>query len=179
MYGRRPYSLLLGGDKMRERNTKKLTLSALLGTLSLGSLWGSSSLGTGTLAFLGIAVCLSSVVFYECGNKYGLLHYGAVSLLSLLLFPKGVPVLAYVAFLGYYPIIREKIKHIGVRAIIFSAIYIISFLLFKNLLLEGFVPQFKHYLIWLLGGEIVFLIFDYAIMCFNIFYKEKFSFLKK
>lgn len=164
---------------MRQTSTRRLTLSALFSALSLGALYGATTLSAGTLAFLGIATCLSAVVFWECGNKYGVIQYIAVSLLGLLLLPKTAPLLAYILFLGYYPLVREKIKNILVRALFFTVIYFVAFLLFKNLLLQGFAPQIYHYFIWIAGGEIVFFIFDYAIMCFKIFYKERFSFLSK
>ena len=164
---------------MRHSSTKKLTLSAFLCALSTGALWGATSLPSGTLALLCLASCLSAVCFWECGNKYGLIQYCAVSLLAFLLLPKTASILAYIFFLGYYPYVREKVKNILFRAGIFTIVYILAFYLFKNLLLAGFNAQIYHYILWLTGGEIVFFIFDYAISCFKIFYKERFSFLNK
>ncbi len=178
MYGRRPYFLLLGGESMRTNTSKKFALAAILAAFSLIALWAATVLKTGTLALLGFSTCFSAVVFGDCGKKYGLMHYFAVSLLALLLVPKGAPLLAYILFLGYYPFVRQKVKPLFARAIIFTAVFVLSFVLFKDLLLPGLVLKGYHYFLGIVGAEIVFFIFDYAIKIFYVFYKEKFSFFK-
>ena len=159
-------------------NTRKLAFSSVISAFSLLSIWASSVLQTGTLALLALSACFSAMVFYDCGTKYGFMHYFAVSLLAFLLVPKGAKLVAYIMFLGYYPYIRQKIKHISLRCIIFTIAFVLSFFLFKNLFLPGFELKAYHYILGILGGELLFFIFDYAIMCFGIFYKERFSFIK-
>lgn len=157
-------------------NTKKLAFSAVAVVFSLIALTASSTFKTGRLALLALSTCFSAMVFYDCGTKYGFLHYIAVSLLAFLLTPLSAQLFAYVAFCGYYPFIRQKIKHISLRCVIFSVAFILSLFAFCGLFsvnLKAF-----HYFFIILGGEMLFFVFDYAIMCFGIFYREKFSFKK-
>lgn len=158
-------------------STKKLTLSAILSAISFVTLYLSCTLNVATLALLGVSTCLSYMTFNFCGKRYGSLHYIVVSILGLLLLPFGAPLLAYVAFLGYYPLIKALVKNVFIRIIIFLAVYVLTFLLFKNLLLPAFSLLPVHYVIGILGGTVVFLIFEKAVYYFDIFIKNRLSFL--
>lgn len=174
--------MLLGGvflNKKSFKSARKLAISSILTALSIISLWLSSVLFTGRLALLGLCACFSSLVFSSCGKKYGLLHYFAVTLLAFLFVPKNAQFFSYVLFLGYYPFLRLKVKPLFIRAIIFTVIFALSFIFLKNILLPGFTIAIYQYIIGLIGGIIVFFIFDYALFYFEIFTIERLSFLYK
>ena len=165
--------------KKSYKSAKKLAISSILTALSIISLWISSVLFTGKFALLGLCACFSSLVFSSCGKKYGLLHFFAVTLLAFLFVPKNAQFFCYVLFLGYYPFLRLKVNSLVFRTIIFSIIFALSFIFLKNILLPGFTIMPYHYIIGLIGGVIVFILFDYALLCFEIFTTERLSFLYK
>lgn len=75
---------------------------------------------TGVLPFLTYAVpamagMLMVVTVIECGHKWALLVYLAVSLLSLLMAPDKVAAFVFVFFLGYYPILKDALERIPSR----------------------------------------------------------------
>ena len=92
------------------KKTKKLTLSAMLAAIGavillLGSLFQVIDLSMAAIASF---VCVVAVI--EVGTKYAWIIYAVVGFISVLLRPMSFAPWVYVAFLGYYPIIKEKIE---------------------------------------------------------------------
>jgi hypothetical protein len=61
----------------------------------------------------GNAGTVNFIVLLECGRRWSLLAYAAVSLISILLLPTKAPAVLYAAFFGYYPIIKSLIERLG------------------------------------------------------------------
>ncbi len=59
-----------------------------------------------------LAGALLMPVVVELGRRYGLLVYAAVSLLALLMVPSWEAKLLYVAFFGYYPLLKSLIERL-------------------------------------------------------------------
>lgn len=92
------------------QKTKKLTLGAMLAAMGavlllLGSLFQVLDLSMAALASF---VCIIAVI--ELGSGWAWMIYGVVGVISVLLRPTSFAPWVYVAFLGYYPIIKEKME---------------------------------------------------------------------
>lgn len=147
--------------------TKAIAVSALLSAvcvvlMGIGSIVEVIDLSLATLASI-------SVIFavIEFGGMYPWLMYFVTSVLSLLILPNKFPAVAFFLFLGYYPILKEKIERCsrGIRIALKMSIFNIAmgmiFLVMKLLM----IPFAKGYL---LVGAIVFLnltfwFYDYAL----------------
>ena len=95
------------------KKTKKLALGAMLAAIGavillLGSLFNVIDLSMAALASF---VCIIAVI--ELGSSYAWLIYAVVGVLSVILRPVSFAPWVYVAFLGYYPIIKEKFEKTG------------------------------------------------------------------
>ena len=88
------------------KKTKKLTLSAMMVSLSVAVLYLASLFTTIDLSVSLIASFILLITLFELGLKYALWVYSAASLLSLLLLPQKYVAVMYLLFCGIYPIIR-------------------------------------------------------------------------
>ena len=94
------------------QKTKKLTLSAVLCALgavllSLGSLFQTIDLSCAALASF---LCIFAVI--ELGGAYPWAIYVVTGLISVILMPYGMAGWIYIAFFGYYPVIKEKVERL-------------------------------------------------------------------
>lgn len=92
------------------KKTKKLTLGAMLAAIGavlllLGSFFQVIDLSMAAIASL---VCIIAVI--ELGTRWAWIIYAVVGFISVLLRPASFAPWVYVAFLGYYPIIKEKLE---------------------------------------------------------------------
>lgn len=76
--------------------------------LLLGSLFQVIDLSMAAIASF---VCIIAVI--ELGSRWAWMIYAVVGLISVLLRPTSFAPWVYVAFLGYYPIIKEKIERLN------------------------------------------------------------------
>ncbi len=88
------------------KNTSKLALGGIMGALSLTCLLLT------LFPFATYALpCLASVflfpVIIECGKRSGAAVYTATALLALLITPDWEAKILYVAFFGYYPLLKS------------------------------------------------------------------------
>ena len=96
-------------QRIRQR-TKYITVSAMLAALgvlilSLGSLIEVLDITVGVLASL---LCVYAVI--EIKGVFPWLIWLVTSILSLLLLPQKTPAVFYTLFLGFYPILKEKLE---------------------------------------------------------------------
>lgn len=141
-----------------------------------------------------LAGLLLIAVKEENGMKTALIVYAAVSLLSLLVVPIKEAALLFVAFFGYYPIVRDSLSRIRprvlsvvLRFIIFNAAVIAAYWIIVNVfgiaeILEEFGDFGKYSVLVLLGfGNVFFLVYDFAIRNITLAYRNWFrpKFLKK
>lgn len=94
------------------KKTKKLTLGAMLAAIGavlllIGSLFQVIDLSMAAIASF---VCVIAVI--ELGTNWAWSVYATVGIISVLLRPQSFAPWVYVAFLGYYPIIKEKLERL-------------------------------------------------------------------
>ena len=98
---------------MRERISKKtkyLTVSAMLAALGVLILAIGSFFEVLDISVAVIASLLAVYAVIEIGGAYPWLIWLVTSVLSLLLLPQKTPAIFYAVFLGYYPILKEKLE---------------------------------------------------------------------
>lgn len=138
-------------------------------------------------AFSGLFIMITVI---ELGNKWALGSYFA-SLLPILLFAEIECKLLYVMFFGFYPVVkalcekmRKPILEWIIKIVVFNAAVLITYLFFAKLFgvtLDDF-NEFGKYgaVLFLLAGNIVFVLYDIAVSRMAMFYfmviKPKFKF---
>lgn len=122
----------------------------------------------------------------EFGFKAALIAYAAVALLSFVVTPNKEAAVLFIAFLGYYPIVKGRIEMIRtiwlqwvIKVIIFNVALIASYWVVVNLLgmtqvLDDFgMIQNALALLWLIGNA-VFILYDVAVTRLISFYVHRF-----
>ncbi len=161
------------------KSTSKLTYSALLVGLSVVFMWLSAFFPTLSLTIVAVAGILIISVLIECGYRYAILTYFAVSILSLLLVTDRVNVVFYIFILGSYPIIKsvfERIK-ISYLSYIIKLLYcilllIVLYLFFKGIVSEFIPTNFSLLPTLLIGGLVFFVVYDMALTKLVVYYLQ-------
>ena len=175
--------------KNNKSGTFKLTLGAMMCALSVVILYLGSTIEVLDLSMAAIASLLCIVTVIEVGGPYPWVVFSVTAVLSLLLLPQKTPALFYTAFLGYYPLIKEKLEALkkgisyALKLIIFNVALAVSAILFFYL----FAPEILLKTPFIIAGVIllnaVFIIYDIALTRLITFYiyriSPKFSFLNK
>ena len=171
----------VNGDYM----SKKISIPALMTSLTLVFLFGSSYVPTGKIALLALTSMCILVTVAECGVKTAWIQYVATSLLALLFIPSKGQVFLFIALLGYYPILKlhiEAIKSIQlewlVKIAFFNALLIVSYFVIRFVLLSylslGAIMDIvlANTVLVVLISEVVFIIYDYFLSFFARYYNE-------
>lgn len=160
------------------KEIKKISLASLFSALSaaLIILGGTMDMLDLTVAAVGSMLVYISMI--EIKGKYPFLIYITTSVLSFIFVPMTTSALYYVAFFGYFPIIRYRIKKLGkviskiICIGIFNVSMILLFLLFKAVFAMQNEPMYM-YVILLVTSNIFYLCFDYALDVFAFIYITK------
>lgn len=100
-----------------KKNTKRLTVSAMVSALSVTILYLGSFIEVLDLTMAVTASIFSAVMVIEYGKGTPWSVFGVTSLLSLILLGQKLPALMYALFFGYYPIIKEYVERIRSKLI--------------------------------------------------------------
>lgn len=136
-----------------------------------------------TYALPAIAGAMLVAVVVENGRKTAVLVYISVSLLSLLIVPDREAALMFLAFFGYYPIIKQPIERVGSRLVqlllkllLFNAAIVGSFWVVIHVFgiaeMMSDLGGFGQYsaLVLLLVGNVVFVMYDYILSRYTEIY---------
>ncbi len=160
-------------DNMKNsvKKTYSLAFSAVIAALSLVFLLVTALIPVGTYALPCIAGAMLAAVVIESGYVAAFTVYGVVSLLAFLLVADKEAALYYVAFLGFYPILKGLFERIRSRTVqyiakisAFNACMVAAFFVSITLLSvpkESF-ELFGIYLPWvfLIAGNALFIVYD-------------------
>ena len=166
------------------KTSYKVSLGGIIGALSLCLMLLTSVIPFGTFAVPAFAGMMLICVVIELGYRWAFVVYAIVSTMSLLLLADKEAALYYVVFLGFYPIIKsliEKLKTILVQLVLKYAVFNICIVLAFYLSIYVFsIPKdsfnlFGVYLPWvfLILGNIVFLVYDFCVSRIVIVYLLK------
>lgn len=156
------------------KRTARVALGGVLGALSLVCLL-LTVFPFATYALPAVASVFLIPVVIECGRKWGLAVYVAVSLAALFITPDLEAKALFIAFFGYYPVLKSKAEAVFSRIIewivklaVFNAAVVASyFVLFRlGLSAEEFaiagtdLPLKAVLLLFLLAGNLIFVLYD-------------------
>ncbi|MBQ9860817.1 MAG: hypothetical protein IJO75_01015 [Clostridia bacterium] len=126
----------------------------------------------------------------ECGKKWALCAYAAVSLVALLIVPDVEAKTLFIVFFGYYPIVKAALESIKSRIwewllklLIFNAATIGGYTVLSQLgfsldsfRIEGVAfPLYGFLLLFLLAGNVIFVIYDIGLTRFLPLYFSRFQ----
>jgi len=145
--------------------------------LTLIILYAASILPISTLTILTVSSCLIPISIIRTSIKNTILVYSGSSILSLFLVPTNIAIY-YVSFFGVYGIVKyfsEKIRNIPLelffKLVVFNALLSVIYFIFTNFL-GNLTINYPLYMIWI-AGQIVFLIYDYALTIIISFYLKR------
>lgn len=94
------------------KRTKKLTLGAMLAAIGTVLLFVGSYFQVLDLSMAAIASFVCVIAVIELGTAWSWGVYAVAGLIALRLNPQSFAPWVFIAFLGYYPIIKEKIERL-------------------------------------------------------------------
>lgn len=160
--------------KMPMKKSYKIALGGIVSALCIVLMFLSDLLPVGVYAFPIFAGVLIVSVVIESGYPFAFLVYTCVSLLSFFLVQNKEAVLYFIAFFGFYPIIKgliEKIKNKLIQ-------YVLKYIIFNICVIGAFfagtylfgVPKESFNLfgvfmphIFLIIANVIFIIYDSAV----------------
>ena len=166
------------------KNTYKIALCGLISSFALVLMLIANIFPIGTYTIPCLCGMLLVSVVIEFGAKYAYIPYVAISLISLFLVSDKEAVLYFIAFFGFYPILKSTIEKIKLKSIqylvkytVFNLCMVIAFFIGKFIFMipdEGFVI-FGVYVPWvfLIIGNFVFLLYDIAVSRIVVYYLFK------
>ena len=160
----------------------RLAFCSMAAALSEAVMVLTGLIPVGTYAMPALAGVLLIAVVAEAGARWALSVYVVVSLLSVFFAADKEAVLFFVLFFGYYPVLKAALeRHLHGKALqaaaklaVFNAAAILEFWAaarFLGVPAESY-SLFGHSLPWLflLAGNLVFLVYDYAVSLLVVAY---------
>lgn len=165
---------------------KKMAFVSICMAMSVICLFGAS-ITPAKVAMLAVASVFCAVVISQFGPMAGFLHYLGTSLLALLLIPSRMYVLLYVAFVGYYPILKlfiERLRRLVpewiLKVLLFNVVLVGGYALFALFLLphmqtNAIIAQTVMKFFWwiVLAVELIFVIYDVMLSYILSYYHDK------
>ena len=172
----------------RKNNTKRLTVCAMLCALGVVLLLVGSVVEVMDIAMAALASLLCIFAVIEYGGAAPWLVFASTGVLSLILLPNKTPAFMYVVFLGYYPIIKEKLERLKkpiawlLKEVIFNIALIALFFIVRFLLMPNATEPLLIYAIAFVLFEVAFVLYDIALTRLITFYilrlRDRFKFIK-
>ncbi len=163
------------------KQNAKTAVGGITASLSLVFLFLLSVFPSATLAAPAVASILTVFAVLELSKKWAFGVYSAVSILSLLIIPSKEAAILYVAFFGYYPIlkafleskIQKKWLDIIIKTVFFVIVMIISYAVMMRFFGIEFdeVEEYGMKAVPILAGigAVAFIGYDY---CLTLFVSE-------
>jgi len=101
---------------VNKKGSPRIALGGVFSALCLVFMSLTGVIPLSSFAMPAVAGAMLMAVVVEAGHKTALLIYIAVSALCLFILPDRQAAIAFALFLGYYPIVKEKIERIPRRA---------------------------------------------------------------
>ncbi|WP_198301329.1 hypothetical protein [Lachnoclostridium phytofermentans] len=181
-------------------STKKIAFSGLLLALTILFTILSSVFETSTFFFLAAASYLVGINFRESGVKFGIGFYLSAILLSIILVPNKLYCLTFATISAYIVIMeiirvyltKKELKKLAttnrdsiekksnaffysIKFVVFNVLYLPFLFLFPGLLYSGEISPMV-YILFIIGGQIIFVIYD---MAYDVFIQKYWKRIKK
>lgn len=162
------------------KRSTRIAYGGIISALSLVAMFFTGVFPFAEYALPAVSGVFLVVLVIEFGFKAALIAFAAVALLSIVITPNKEAVVLFIAFLGYYPIVKGKIETLRTKAVpwakpvqwvlkfaLFNAAAIVSYafmiyVLGMTEIMEDFAVFKLGIWILLLLGNAVFLIYDIA-----------------
>ena len=148
--------------------TRVMALCAILSALGVILLYMGALIEVIDLSMAVLASLIVIVLVVERGGAYPWMIYAVTSVLSLLLVPNKSPAIVYTCFMGFYPILKEKLERIRtplvrllLKLAIFNASVGLMVLISRLLVVDLDMGMVLWVTIAILNGT--FLFYDYAL----------------
>ena len=158
-------------DHGRGAGARRIALPALLGALALLMLYAACFLPTGLWGWTAVAGLGPLAAVASLGVKSGLLCWGGVSILAVLLLPDKFCALLFTLMFGIYPVVKslaERLKQpvvrYGAKLLFFNASFTVL-LLTMGALMTATLPSAIAQRMWVMyaAGNVIFLIYDFGL----------------
>lgn len=148
--------------------TRVMALCAILSALGVILLYMGALIEVIDLSMAVLASLIVIVLVVERGGAYPWMIYAVTSVLSLLLVPNKSPAIVYTCFMGFYPILKEKLERIRtplVRLLLKLAIFNASMVLiwFAAQMILGGIALGMSAAVALVLLNAIFVFYDYAL----------------
>ena len=153
------------------KQSKRIALGGLLSALSLVFLFMTGLFPFATLALPALAGALFAALVIECGTVAAVCAYLSVSLLGIMLTPDQTAAILFLAFFGYYPILKSLLEQKAKKAewllklLTAAAAMTACYLVFRFLFPDPELIALPAWLlpIGLIGGLVIFILYDIAL----------------
>ena len=154
-------------------STQSIALVGLLSAVALALLFAASVIPTGWVGVTAVAGLSVAVAVSALGYLSGVLGYVVSGLLALLLLPAKHVAILYACLCGLYPVLKNLFEKCRARILEYllklAFFNLVLFLLYQfafALFFAGSAAEWSNavpfVLVLFLGGNIVFLLYDYA-----------------
>ena len=153
----------------RSERTRRIAICAMLSALGVVVLYVGSLVEVLDISMAALASLFVIFAVIEYG-KAAWAIYAVTGILSAVLLPHKLPAAMYIFFLGFYPIIKEKIEKLhkkvaqwGVKIVVFNLCLIILIFLTNAVLALEFRKIFVFEAVFMLLANFTFVIYDIAL----------------
>ena len=157
---------------MRQRNSGsagQVALVGVLAALSLVLLLLAAVSPTGRMGIVAVAGLVNAAAVVSGGLHAGCVCWAVAGILGLILSPDKGNVLLYLAFFGLYPMVKSLIEQLRkaplewlFKLAFFNAVLTLCWFVLRDVLLTGLPAVFERLWVLYVGGNVVFLIYDYG-----------------
>ncbi|MBQ8210346.1 MAG: hypothetical protein IJZ35_07185 [Clostridia bacterium] len=166
------------------KNSAKTALGGMISALSLTIMLLTAVIPYLTYALPAIAGAMLVLMVIEINKKWAFCAYAAISILSFLILPDKEAAMMYVAFFGYYPVLKPFLESKifnnklcwFVKAVIFNIAVVIAYLVIVNVF--GIpIEEMEKGVFAVIGllalGNVMFVLYDICITRLVTLYLNK------
>ncbi len=160
------------------KEIRKISLSSILAALSTVLIIAGGVFEILDMTSAALGALIVYIADIEIKGKYPFLIYATTCILSLIFMPLTTATLYYIAFFGYYPIIKKAVKKLPklyariICFVVFNLSMLVIMLLFKTIFAMQNEPVLIYVLL-LITLNVFFICFDYVLGVFSVIYIHK------
>jgi hypothetical protein len=159
--------------------SKKITYGGIITAINIILLYLASIVPTAKITLFTLVSISVAIMIIEFKVREAIITYLSTSIIGLLIVPSKSIMILYVAFFGYYGIIKYYIERINnvliewvLKIIFFNIVFSIVFKIVKELLFGDITLKYSILFV-LFAAEVGFIAFDYAFSLVVNFYNNK------
>lgn len=157
-----------------------MALVGVLAALSLVLLLLAAVSPSGRMGIVAVAGLVNAAAVISGGLHAGLLCWAVAGILGLILSPDKGNVLLYLVFFGLYPMVKSLIEQLRkaplewlCKLAFFNVVLTFCWFVLRDVLLAGLPAVFEQLWVLYVGGNVVFLIYDYGFSKLVMFYAAR------